>query len=263
MKAPNALVLVVSVLLAACSGAAPDISASPQPSAVPEVVLGSILETGVLTPSATLEPTVDPNPNSSPVPAVTPIPDPSTPVPVRMAELVYQTTGGTWWTFDDCERDYLTGTVKRIIDVLQRYEVTKVTFFMNGSCYEKRPNLVALIRNSSFEIGNHARDHIALSKLPSMGAVVDQIKGGPPGAKVFRPPFWDAAPMVRSAAVRAGYSRIVMASVNAGDSSESNTCPVILRNLGRPGPTSIVAMHMTNRDTPKALEAYFSGQGCQ
>lgn len=209
-------------------------------------------------------PTPSPVPVDSSTMSPTPVPTPKpTPIPNRMADLVYSTSGGTWWTFDDCERPYLPGTVTAIVGVLQKYGVKKVTFFMNGDCYQSRPDLVNTIREAGFEIGNHAYQHIKLSNLGVASRIADAIAGGPPGSRVFRPPFWDVSPIVRLAAYQAGYEQIIMASIDAGDSSEANLCPRILSGIAHPGPTSIVALYMTNRETPKALEAYFSGNGCQ
>jgi peptidoglycan/xylan/chitin deacetylase (PgdA/CDA1 family) len=171
---------------------------------------------------------------------------------------------GVLWTFDDCEAFRGQGTVNRYIQNLHAYGIGRAIFFMTGDCFRSRPDLVATIRQSGFEIGNHTAHHRNLVLL-APAAVDAEVSGGPPGARYFRPPYGAHNATVDSIVARHGLT-VMMWTVDSGDTAPVTrlSCNAILARLGlgvRPG--SIVLMHMHNAYSPSAMAAFLAGRaGC-
>lgn len=171
--------------------------------------------------------------------------------------------GSITWTFDDCETALGQGIVARYVQTLQAHQVKKAVFFMTGNCYYSRPDLVALITKAGYEIGNHTKDHADLSRL-SANQIANEIAGGPPGTRLFRPPY--GAGVKNSALlsqIRARGLTLMMWNASGGDSGTEGlkrSCDRILEDLVhtvRPG--GVVLLHMFNPNSPSALEMYLEG----
>jgi peptidoglycan/xylan/chitin deacetylase (PgdA/CDA1 family) len=255
MYLPKAFALAAAGFLVSCSSVS---SVRAEESVKPTVV--AVTPTAV--PSPYMEeaavPTLAPQPTSEPTPAPKPTPS----AKLSSAKLVYNTTDAeVLWTFDDCE--YGTrGNVAQILVVLRAHKIQRAIFFMTGDCYNARPDLVALVKNAGYEIGNHTKTHADLTKL-SEKDIAAEIEGGPPGTTEFRPPYGAVNAAVLSVASRYGYTQVMLWSASGGDSSDGGrrTCNRILEDLrGTVRPGAIVLLHMFIPTTPAALNAYLSGK---
>jgi peptidoglycan/xylan/chitin deacetylase (PgdA/CDA1 family) len=144
--------------------------------------------------------------------------------------------------------------------VLQKHHISRAIFFLTGSCYLTRPDIVRTVRDAGYTVGNHTRAHADLTRL-SVAGIDEQIEGGP-ASTVFRPPY-GAHNAVVDARVAAHHLQMMMWSASGGDSGggAARTCDRILedlRNTIKPG--SIVLLHLFNLHSPAALDAYLSGR---
>jgi peptidoglycan/xylan/chitin deacetylase (PgdA/CDA1 family) len=176
------------------------------------------------------------------------------------APAVFSVPQGPLFTFDDCEARPGQGTTANYIKVLTTHHVSRAIFFLTGNCYAGRPDIVRMVRDAGYTIGNHTWTHADLTRL-TVAAIDAQIEGGP-ASTVFRPPY-GARNAVVDARVAAHHLQIVMWSASGGDSGGgvARTCDRILedlRNTIKPG--SIVLLHLFNPHSPAALEAYLSGR---
>jgi peptidoglycan/xylan/chitin deacetylase (PgdA/CDA1 family) len=169
--------------------------------------------------------------------------------------------GGVLWTFDDCEDFVGQGIVSRYIQTLRAFGIGYAIFFMTGDCFRSRPDLVAMITGSGYEIGNHTAHHPNLVFL-SLAAVESEIRGGPPGARYFRPPYGAHTAAIDSIVGRLGFT-LMLWTTDSGDSSPATrgSCNAILATLrGGVRPGSIVLMHMYNPNSPTAMAAFLAGR---
>ncbi len=122
-------------------------------------------------------------------------------------------------TYDDGPNDPHTG---RLLDVLARHGVT-ATFFMIGSCVEKRPDIARAVAAAGHEIGNHTWSHPNLiwcsrgrvkSELERTGKILLDTVG--PHSKLFRTPFGGRRPSSLRVVREIGLTP-VMWSVSARD----------------------------------------------
>jgi peptidoglycan/xylan/chitin deacetylase (PgdA/CDA1 family) len=190
-----------------------------------------------------------------------PPPPPAAPATQTLSAPGAAVASGVLWTFDDCESFVGQGIVGRYIQTLRAFGIGYAIFFMTGDCFRSRPDLVAMIRGYGYEIGNHTAHHSNLVFL-SLVAADAEIRGGPPGARYFRPPYGAHTPAIDSLVARLGYAMMLW-TLDSGDTSPAirGSCTAILATLRagvRPG--SIVLMHMHNPNSPSALGAFLAGR---
>jgi peptidoglycan/xylan/chitin deacetylase (PgdA/CDA1 family) len=177
---------------------------------------------------------------------------------------VFGVSQGTLFTFDDCEARPGQGTTANYLSVLKKHHILRAIFFLTGNCYASRPDIVRMIRDSGYTIGNHTRTHADLTRL-SVSAIDEQLEGGP-ASTFFRPPY-GAHNAIVDARVAAHHLQTMMWSASGGDSGGgvARTCDRILEDLVHTiKPGSIVLLHLFNSNSPAALEAYLSGrQDCE
>jgi peptidoglycan/xylan/chitin deacetylase (PgdA/CDA1 family) len=236
------------------------------------LVLGTALLLGGWQPSETggapIRPRAHPS-TPSPAPtasanvpvAIAPTPPPA---PGRMAPPVFSVPTGMLFTFDDCEARPGQGTTASYITVLKAHHVTRAIFFLTGICYKTRPDIVRMVRDAGYTIGNHTLTHADLTRLSGSG-IDAELEGGP-ASTVFRPPY-GAHNSTVDARVAAHHLQEIMWSASGGDSGAgvARTCDRILEDLlNTIKPGSIVLLHLFNTKSPLALDAYLSGrQSCR
>jgi peptidoglycan/xylan/chitin deacetylase (PgdA/CDA1 family) len=177
-----------------------------------------------------------------------------------VAPAVFSVPQGALFTFDDCEARPGQGTTANYINVLKAHHVSKAIFFLTGNCYVSRPDIVRMVRDAGYTIGNHTRAHADLTRL-SVAGIDEQIEGGP-ASTVFRPPY-GAHNAVIDARVAAHHLQNMMWSASGGDSGGgvARTCDRILEDLlNTIKPGSIVLLHLFNTQSPAALDAYLAGR---
>lgn len=184
---------------------------------------------------------------------------------------------GVLWTFDDCEYG-IRGIVAHYIQVLKAHGVGQAVFFMTGTCYYSRPDLVGLIRGAGYEIGNHSGRHVNLAgtdrnpanNVAQTPAAIDaEILSGPPKSvapRYFRPPNGARNALVDQEIAKLGWT-ILMWTASGGDSTiepatgKLRTCLRILEDLVNTiKPNSVVLLHMFGPNSPDAVDAYLSGR---
>jgi hypothetical protein len=202
---------------------------------------------------------------SSPIASTTVAPVQADPGQIALpATPVFRVSQGTLFTFDDCEARPGQGTTANYLGVLKKHHILRAIFFLTGNCYTTRPDMVRMIRDGGYTIGNHTRTHADLTRL-SVSAIDEQIEGGP-ASTVFRPPY-GAHNAIVDARVAAHHLQTMMWSSSGGDSGGgvARTCDRILEDLVHTvKPGSIVLLHLFNSNSPAALDAYLSGrQDCE
>ena len=105
-------------------------------------------------------------------------------------------------TFDDGPAE----TTIAIIRALQRNEAS-ATFFVNGCCLKKYPEITKMAAGNGCEIANHTTNHLHLPELTyeevvkeieTTNDLIEEITGSKPS--IMRPPFGEYDGMVRQAA---------------------------------------------------------------
>lgn len=111
-------------------------------------------------------------------------------------------------TFDDGPKN--AETLGKLLQTLDKHGA-KAIFFVNGYRVEAHPELLAAIEEAGQAIGNHAWDHVDLSKekpeeierqITEVQRIVRELTGKPPF--FFRPPFAGANDRVRQVAKENG-----------------------------------------------------------
>src|SRR5262245_16280327 len=134
---------------------------------------------------------------------------------------VIRTAGDTCaLTFDDGPNPAVT---PRLLSLLDKHQVP-ATFFLLGKYVQAHPALAAEIAGRHHSIGNHTFSHESLV-FHSPRHIIEELQRcedailEATGKKTVavRPPFGFRGPQFRSAARAAGFSRIVMWSVNGHD----------------------------------------------
>lgn len=172
---------------------------------------------------------------------------------------------GPIWTFDDCEYE-TRGNVAHIVEILKAHHIERGRgiFFMNGDCYRSRPDLVSTIHGSGYVIGNHGTIHEFMIGM-NQDRINWMIDGGPHETRLFRPPYGDPNHILSSRIAAEGFSEFLW-TVDSGDTDRNvirRSCVPILNWLrNQVQPDSIVLMHMFNRESARALNAYLSGGDC-
>lgn len=211
-----------------------------------------------------------PSPSPSPTPQIiirnykTVLSEPVGQLIVDSDGVARRVTSGVLYTFDDCELNPNQGTVAEYIRVLQKHNIKNAIFFMIGRrCYNVRPDLIKIIKDAGYTVGNHGYDHRTMVRLvreQGRAELEREINDGPHPSKYLRPPGGEIDSYVASRIIANGFVPVLWSASN-GDTANSgrNSCNVLLNNLVQTvKPGSIVLMHMQISQAPAALDAYLS-----
>ncbi|PYS52997.1 MAG: polysaccharide deacetylase family protein [Acidobacteria bacterium] len=165
-------------------------------------------------------------------------------------------------TFDDGPNPQVT---TRLLSLLEKHEVP-ATFFVLGKYVREYPSLASEIVARKHCIGNHTYAHPSLLLL-SRQRIIDELnrcedavfQATAVRTACVRPPFGFRGPQFYPAARRAGFSKIVMWSVNGWDWNPQPACRVS-RRLEKVQQGDIVLLHdgdhrASNADRRHMLEA--------
>lgn len=246
------------------SGATLDVTATPEPSATP-------VPTPTTKPSPT--PTSPPTPVPTPVPSPTPVPEPTpTPVvPTPSPVLQSPAPGAVATVVSRVETDELVialtfdagadrGYAEQILDTLAA-EGVKATFGMTGRWAEANPDLVRRMVDEGHQLINHTYSHPSftgrstgqsplstaerLAELRRLETVVAQVTGSDQTMRpYFRPPYGDYDDSVLSELPTAGYTVVVMWSVDSLGWNGLSAQEIVDRCLAGATPGGIILMHV-------------------
>ncbi|MFK0192054.1 polysaccharide deacetylase family protein [Kitasatospora sp. NPDC090308] len=137
----------------------------------------------------------------------------------------------------------------------------RATFFLCGAQAERHPELVRALDRAGMAIGNHSWSHPSLPGLPRSAArdeiertnrLLTTLTGRPP--TLFRPPYGDTDPAIRSLAAAAGLTETLW-EVDTRDWDGTPPAEVAAAvAAARPGDTVLLHDH-GNRNTVTALPA--------
>jgi peptidoglycan/xylan/chitin deacetylase (PgdA/CDA1 family) len=150
-------------------------------------------------------------------------------------------------TFDDC---YEPGAWGSILDTLKRYAV-KATFFCPGRAVQGSPALALRTVREGHAIGSHGWDHADFSRL-SYGSALQRLVDDREvwwnlahvsPLPLFRPPYGSYNSTTVAAAGAAGYSALILWTVDPYDWKNPGPSTVVARVVGATFPGSIDLMH--------------------
>jgi peptidoglycan/xylan/chitin deacetylase (PgdA/CDA1 family) len=145
-------------------------------------------------------------------------------------------------TFDDGPNPQST---PKFLELLHRFGA-RATFFMVGEAAKRYPEIVTQAGQGGHAIGCHSWDHPSFA-LASRGERRSQIREweaalGPPGIRLFRPPFGQLNLGARLDVMRMGYA-VVGWSVDVGDWRERDSARMAAGLLEKITPGCIVILH--------------------
>ncbi len=273
MRVPLVWLLLV-VLLAGCSGPQafpPTPSPSPSSPRVTPTTAPAPSTPGVPASTPTSQPTPAPLPTATPVPAPTatlPPPAPTlpplepspTPPPGQKAVVVAQVQTDEpviALTFDaGADRGY----AEQILDTLKA-EGIRATFGMTGRWAEDNPDLVRRMVEEGHQLINHTYSHPSftgrstgqpplsteerLAEIRRLEEIVAQVTGSLDTMRpYFRPPYGDYDDSVLRDLPQAGYTVVVMWSVDSLGWNGLTAAEITERCLEGAGPGGIILMHV-------------------
>lgn len=162
-------------------------------------------------------------------------------------------------TFDDGPSATVTPALVRL---LQRERVP-ATFFMIGQHVDAHPEIVRMVDEAGFAIGNHTWAHDDLTTLtgPQIRASLRStrralVHAGVVPTSLARPPYGAVDERVRQVLVRMGYAPVLW-SIDPRDWAGASTPEIEARVLGavRPHRTNVVLQHDGVTNSPATLRA--------
>ncbi len=162
-------------------------------------------------------------------------------------------------TFDDGPSATVTPPLVRL---LQRERVP-ATFFMIGQHVEAHPEIVRMVDEAGFAIGNHTWAHDDLTTLsgPQIRASLRStrralVHAGVVPTSLARPPYGAMDERVRQVLVRMGYAPVLW-SIDPRDWAGASTPQIEARVLGavRPHRANVVLQHDGVTNSPATLRA--------
>ncbi len=160
-------------------------------------------------------------------------------------------------TFDDGPGAY----TAPVIAALTKYGVT-ATFFVVGPQVVERPDLVRAEIGSGMAVGDHAWDHVDLTRLPAAN-VADELRRGAATITAatgrapvcFRPPYGATNPTVVQAGSRLGLTQILW-NVDPSDYLRPGAAAIVARVLASAsGRGLVVGIHDGGGDRSQTVAA--------
>ena len=150
-------------------------------------------------------------------------------------------------TFDDC---YVGSAWGSILATLKRYGV-KATFFCPGEAVLANPALARRTVRHGHAIGSHGWDHADFARLSLSSSAARLVQDRETWWRLarvtpmpyFRPPYGAYTSTTLAAAGSAGYSAVVLWSVDPRDWTQPGSSAIEARILAQVRPGSIVLMH--------------------
>jgi peptidoglycan/xylan/chitin deacetylase (PgdA/CDA1 family) len=172
--------------------------------------------------------------------------------------VIHKASNGCALTFDDGPNPAVT---PGLLSLLEKHQVT-ATFFLLGKYVNQHPSIAAEIAARQHTIGNHTFDHASLVFF-SRRNIIDELnrcedaifQATGKRTTAVRPPFGFRGPQFRSAARGAGFSKIVMWSVNARDWKQQPSTDVC-RRLAKVQYGDIVLLHDGDHRTSNAERSH-------
>lgn len=168
-----------------------------------------------------------------------------------------KTTGpnhSVYITFDD--GPHQTHTIE-ILEILKEFGVT-ATFFYNGSCIEKYPDIVSRVINEGHQVGYHSYEHESMKGV-SISDIYRDLRAGREllsqyGVKEFlyRPPYGDLSIISLFLLIISGW-KIIMWSVEGRDSFDTEEEIIYNLDARNISKGSIILLHDVYGKTPKVL----------
>ncbi len=167
-------------------------------------------------------------------------------------------------TFDDGGS---AANVRAVMDIMEAHNL-KASFFLLGSFIDKDPQLIKEIIERGHEVANHSYSHPRFTSL-SRKAIINELNKTADSFKAatgnnilpfVRPPYGDINKSVISAISDAGYTNIVMWSIDTNDWRKKSASDITSHVLANAGNGKIVLMHtLPNLNTVKALQDLING----
>jgi len=200
--------IALAALLAACSGSKPAASTSADAVATPETPAVTDINTAAPSSAVTEETAHSPAPEETVTEETV---TEETAKLYRMNEVYRfvpiddeELAKAVLLTFDDGPKSE--DIIVSMLDTLDKHGA-KAIFFVNGYRVEQNPELLKLIYERGFTIGNHSWDHINLKnedravierQIGDVQAKVEELTGAKP--LFFRPPYGSGNDLVKSVA---------------------------------------------------------------
>jgi len=150
------------------------------------------------------------------------------------------------------------GYTGEILDVLNR-EGVRATFSVTGLWAERNRDLLLAIAAAGHQIINHTYDHASFTGVSTNTAPLTRDQralelsrtevtvyhlSGRSTRPYFRPPYGDVDASVQRDAAAAGYSTIVMWSIDTLGWNHATADAIVERSLARAEPGAIYVMHV-------------------
>lgn len=156
-------------------------------------------------------------------------------------------------TFDDGPSPEVT---PRVLDILRQHNI-RATFFLIGGRVPGNETLVRRIHQEGHEIGNHTWSHRKISELTPQELEEEVSRAqhaitaaGVPAPKLFRPPYGQFNPMIRSHVSMT----VVSWNIDPEDWDAKKPEKIIEHVLAHAKPGGIVDLHDIHAVTADALE---------
>ncbi|MBV8170981.1 MAG: polysaccharide deacetylase family protein [Candidatus Eremiobacteraeota bacterium] len=164
-------------------------------------------------------------------------------------------------TFDDGPYPFYTPLLLHQLEA----DGTPATFFLVGRTMQEYPELVARIRGSGSEIGNHTYNHFVLTgltdseiedQIQACAALIERDTGEVP--TLFRPPHGRYDTRVVEIAARLGYRTVLWSDAPNDAPVDNSDVPVdeiVQRVLEHARPGGIILLHSGQYNTIEAIPA--------
>jgi len=153
------------------------------------------------------------------------------------------------------------GHTQEILDILDRDGI-KATFFLTGAWLDQNPDLAKAIVARGHAIGNHTETHPHLCDLTDEQVLAELTRTDEKAREVcgrstqplFRPPFGEYDSRVLRVAAEAGYSRVILWTIDSLDWKMIPAEELVHRVVDNIKPGAIVLMHVGSQtNEPQAL----------